>query len=177
MANITKPPILDETGQAIAAALANVSIRPQIVDNLTTDDSTKALSASQGKALNDKINLVTPFVADIYAYSITVSAAASASKTLNYNNFNKGDYILFFETESAISGSDVISGEVSSATGVTLKLNPIFRGPMAQGGGLFGFAFFTATSTSFSINLSAYGYHSSSYTQYFKTMLVYMGQR
>lgn len=53
MANITKPPILDETGQAIAAALANVSIRPQIVDNLTTDDSTKALSAAQGKVLND----------------------------------------------------------------------------------------------------------------------------
>ena len=28
---------------------------PQIADNLTTDDSTKALSAKQGKVLNDKI--------------------------------------------------------------------------------------------------------------------------
>ncbi len=33
---------------------------PQIADNLTTDDSTKALSAKQGKVLNDKVYLVTP---------------------------------------------------------------------------------------------------------------------
>ena len=53
MASVTKPLMLDETGQAIATALGNISIRPQIVDNLTTADTTKALSAKQGKVLND----------------------------------------------------------------------------------------------------------------------------
>ena len=36
------------------------TIAPKVVDNLTTDDSTKALSAKQGKVLNDKLYLVTP---------------------------------------------------------------------------------------------------------------------
>ena len=60
MPTVTKPPILDSTGQAIVTALGNVSIRPQIVDNCTTADSTKALSANQGKVLNDYATNIKP---------------------------------------------------------------------------------------------------------------------
>lgn len=56
MATVTKPPILDETGQAIVTALGNVSIRPQIVDNLTTADANKALSANMGNSLKTNID-------------------------------------------------------------------------------------------------------------------------
>ena len=53
---ITKPPILDETGQVIVTALANVTLVPQIVDNLTTQDPSKILSANQGYVLNSSIS-------------------------------------------------------------------------------------------------------------------------
>lgn len=56
MPTVTKPPILDETGQAIVTALGNVSIRPQIVDNLTTADANKALSANMGNSLKTNID-------------------------------------------------------------------------------------------------------------------------
>ena len=56
MATVTKPILLDETGQQILTAIGNVSIMPQIIDNLTTSDATKALSAKQGKVLNDALN-------------------------------------------------------------------------------------------------------------------------
>lgn len=39
---------------SVAGAKANLEI-PEVVDNLTTDDGTKALSARQGKALNDSV--------------------------------------------------------------------------------------------------------------------------
>lgn len=52
MATVTAPILLDSTGQQIKAALEEVSILPQIVDNLTTSDATKALSAKQGTVLN-----------------------------------------------------------------------------------------------------------------------------
>ena len=56
MTTVTAPILLDSTGQQILSKLNEVSIMPQIVDNLTTSDATKALSAKQGKVLNDKIS-------------------------------------------------------------------------------------------------------------------------
>lgn len=51
--------MLDETGQAILDLLNSVIVSaPTVVDNCTTADPTKALSANQGKVLNDKINSV-----------------------------------------------------------------------------------------------------------------------
>lgn len=50
--------IADE--EALGAAIGEVSDKiPEVVDNLTTNDSTKALSAAQGKALDDAIKLIT----------------------------------------------------------------------------------------------------------------------
>ena len=51
MADITRPPMLDSTGQQILTLLQSVSLKSQVVDNLTTQDSTKALSANMGYEL------------------------------------------------------------------------------------------------------------------------------
>lgn len=76
MATVTKPPILDETGQAIVTALGNVSIRPQIVDNLTTADANKALSANMGNSLKTNIdglsNIITTVNDNVNAIKPTV---------------------------------------------------------------------------------------------------------
>ena len=50
-------------------ALEVVKAGLDIVDNLTTDDATKALSAKQGKALNDKIDGLD--LEDLYNVSVT----------------------------------------------------------------------------------------------------------
>jgi len=76
MPTVTKPPILDSTGQAIVTALGNISIRPQIVDNCTTTDANKALSANQGKILYDAIN----------AISNTSGIAEQGTNYIRYNN-------------------------------------------------------------------------------------------
>ena len=55
MATVTKPIILDETGQNIVTAINDLANVPQIVDNLNTADSTKVLSANMGKALKDML--------------------------------------------------------------------------------------------------------------------------
>ena len=62
---------------------------PTIVDNLTTDDGTKALSAKQGKVLNDKIlalpqELNIPNVIDSLDSSSTTDAlSAKQGKVLD----------------------------------------------------------------------------------------------
>lgn len=84
MANITKPPILDETGQAIVTALGNVSIRPQIVDNLTTADANKALSANMGNSLKTNIDGLSDV---IMTMGNTLSSNVNAIKpSLGMNN-------------------------------------------------------------------------------------------
>ena len=54
MADITRPLMLDSTGQQIANAIQNTILAVPIVDNLNTADPSKALSANQGKILNDE---------------------------------------------------------------------------------------------------------------------------
>lgn len=54
MADITRPLMLDSTGQQIANAIQNTMLAVPIVDNLNTADPSKALSAKQGKILNDE---------------------------------------------------------------------------------------------------------------------------
>ena len=53
--NITKPIVLDQTVNRLVDAVDKVSIKSDIVDNLTTESATKALSANQGKVLDEKI--------------------------------------------------------------------------------------------------------------------------
>lgn len=42
--------------------------KTDIVDNLTTNDATKVLSAKQGKELNDKIGTISNVLSNIISY-------------------------------------------------------------------------------------------------------------
>lgn len=53
---------------------------PEVVDNLTTDDSTKALSAKQGKILNDKIDEFKHI-----EYRDTVATFSNGKATVTHN--------------------------------------------------------------------------------------------
>ena len=55
---------------------------PDVVDNLTTNDSTKALSAAQGKALNDKITTLE-------SGQLNITAAPNTTTKSNTINLKK----------------------------------------------------------------------------------------
>ena len=55
--------VYDTVCAAIKTALDAVYLKKSdVVDNLTTDNATKALSAKQGKALNDKIGSAITYI-------------------------------------------------------------------------------------------------------------------
>ena len=60
------------------------TIAPEVVDNLTTNDSTKALSAKQGKVLNDKIDSITELykTENINEPTFTVNSLAYVDKSI-----------------------------------------------------------------------------------------------
>ena len=53
---------LDATYAAISHTHSGMLTSSDIVDNLTTNDSTKVLSAKQGKALNDMIGSAITYI-------------------------------------------------------------------------------------------------------------------
>ena len=62
---VTRPPALDVTMQEILDALKAVSFRPQVIDNLTSQDTGAPLSANQGRVLKSAIDgLVTQSITD-----------------------------------------------------------------------------------------------------------------
>lgn len=62
---VTRPPALDVTMQEILDALKAVSFRPQVIDNLTSQDTGAPLSANQGRVLKGAIDgLVTQSITD-----------------------------------------------------------------------------------------------------------------
>ena len=77
-----------------------------IVDNLTTDDATKALSAKQGKALDDKIDTLD--LEDLYNVSVTTP---SNGEILNYY---EGEWI---NVPAKDKISDLDDVEITSITG------------------------------------------------------------
>lgn len=58
---------------------------PEIVDDLTTDDATKTLSAAQGKALNDKITTANTNISNIN--SATVVSSVTLNVTISGTNY------------------------------------------------------------------------------------------
>lgn len=91
MATVTKPILLDETGQAILSKLNEVSILPQIVDNCTTAAANKALSANQGKQLLDTINGTTNYIARGNVSSVDLNNLTSCG-TYNCDNCTNSPY-------------------------------------------------------------------------------------
>lgn len=86
------------TTQALNAALATKVNISDIVDNLTTDDATKVLSAKQGKALDGKVNQLGQDVSEIYSLKETIKKYVfnGTNGTITFNRIsllNEGDYV------------------------------------------------------------------------------------
>lgn len=100
---------------------ATAEFVPEIADNLTTDDSTKALSAKQGKVLNEKID----DIGNIDTIIAPTNSATSSSYTLeNYkailfvlcNSTGKQVYATTIIPKGLISNSIVTSTNVYATT-------------------------------------------------------------
>lgn len=84
----------------------------ELVNNLTTEDATKALSAGQGKALNDKVNSIREDLGDLglgerrYEYG-------DSGTTLNVATFKQGYYITPSLTYAATSNYRVSRVEIT----------------------------------------------------------------
>ena len=76
-----------------------------MVNNLTTTDNSKALSAAQGKALNDKISRA--FIIKNYTYAYTIAAG----KSLDITGKNFGT-----ETPTGYRPSAVLNARTGSDT-------------------------------------------------------------
>ena len=57
---------------------------PEIADNLTTDDSTKALSGKQGKVLNDKVSGLKTIKEDTKTYTTDQYGHSQFGSDFNY---------------------------------------------------------------------------------------------
>ena len=106
---------------------------------------------------------------------MTVNYAAASHKTLSLTNKPIGKYLLLFQTEASIGENGTIYGGLNSVTPGIVDFNPPFRGIMDSGGGLLGAGIFRTTSTSFTLDIIAYGYYNGTYTQQFKTAIIYLG--
>lgn len=106
---------------------------PEIADNLTTDDSSKALSAKQGKVLNDKLeqkngislfgtytksasvetgNYPTnkPFIATAYGSGNVVSMFCANRSNLRKFLYLDSTHRIYFNSVGAFSLGDVENG-------------------------------------------------------------------
>ena len=90
-----------------------------LVDNLTTDDATKALSAKQGKLLNDNIAILTPGTTVTYFLTLANVAYQGVYYGQIYGNF-KGKTV-------TLTGATVYSGtssyNVLSSTQISIMNN------------------------------------------------------
>ena len=113
---ITKPLMSDKTGRQLAQALENILVEVPVVDNLTTNDPDKALSAKQGKVIAD-------------TYVRHTNNVVAGSVPINANQLN-GHPDTYFATASAVASLNDTS--TISATSTTY-------GTVAQiHGGKFG---------------------------------------
>ena len=118
MAQKTLPVMSDATGQKIASMLENVTVGPNnIVDNLTTADSTKVLSANMGKTLNDKWNSTVKRNIGELVYS-SVPLVDSGLKLADGSYIIRSEYADFYDYIVSLVGqsSAVITGTGHSST-------------------------------------------------------------
>lgn len=114
MAQKTLPIMTDATGQKIASMLESVSVGPNnIVDNLTTADSTKVLSANMGKTLNDKWNSTVKRNIGELVYS-SVPLVDAGLHLADGSYITRGAYADFYDYIVSLVGQ---SSAVTTGTG------------------------------------------------------------
>lgn len=116
----------------------------EVIDNLTSTDTNKALSANQGNVLNDKINKVNVYVGEdgklhfvdsagadsVLPFSSLKGITSGSANTYKYwygTNSSSGNPYLKVEEEMDFNGSGILFVVPSTNTNVTMtvKLNDI----------------------------------------------------
>ena len=86
--DIYEPPATDKTLMKLIQAIQSVSIKSTIVDNLTTQSATKALSANQGVVLKGLIDGNTSSISSLSGQVTTLSAKTVRPPNLtNYTEY------------------------------------------------------------------------------------------
>ena len=141
------------------------------MDDLTTSDATKALSAKQGKVLNDAVTSLNARGNDYYTFSgDVVPVYASYKDLIITTNMAKGHYLLMIESDinrGYDNASDILIIYISGVTGGRLIFAPQFRGTVSSGGGTSAWALIEITSETNSLKFTTYGYINASYTQHY----------
>jgi len=113
---ITRPLALNVTALEIAQALQDVIVTTPVVDNLTTNDSAKALSAKQGKVLKDAHDVNVAAITGIRGTSSAYSSSAT---------YAVGDYAIYnnvlYRCKTAVSTPEAFDAAKWDA--VDLKTN------------------------------------------------------
>jgi len=120
--DVYAPIVSDETMRKLIAKLDDISIGSQIVDNLTTDSASKALSANQGKVLNttkfDKANIASALGQD----TDKVPSNKCVDDALNAIMTESSDRIKFRDGTMIYWGNDSLT---PSSVGLNSKRVPI----------------------------------------------------
>jgi len=113
---VTRPLALNVTALEIAQALQDVIVTTPVVDNLTTNDSAKALSAKQGKVLKDAHDVNVAAITGIRGTSSAYSSSAT---------YAVGDYAIYnnvlYRCKTAVSTPEAFDAAKWDA--VDLKTN------------------------------------------------------
>jgi len=78
---ITNPIAMNSALERVAENIEKVSIKSAVIDNLTTESATNALSANQGKILKDMANANTEAIASLNTTVTNLGSLAIESKT------------------------------------------------------------------------------------------------
>ena len=122
-----------------------------LVDNLTTNDSTKALSAAQGYALNGNLSIIGTIVNGTPATSLTVPS--QTSKDICSMELPKGKWIVTagFTFASSFANTTIASMKIGTSTIVGATV----RGT-GNGGGGFNIVWTVDLGTTSTVYLTAY---------------------
>jgi len=198
---VTRPPALDVTMQEILDALKAVSFRPQVIDNLTSQDTGAPLSANQGRvlksaidglvtqsitdgdtthapsgdAVNDAINAISTTlgkIGDVYSDNSSLSILESKGHQKNFTmNVPIGRYIYFGHTDASIGVSILSLSLGVNTNGAKVCGGNTVRGTGSNGGGITNYAVIDVTSSPVSVFCGCYGYETG-YTQRFTIGLI-----
>lgn len=114
--DITEPLMLDKTAQQLIKALEHISTSVSIIDNLITNDSTKALSAKQGKLLNDIKTNISDIIDDLSHTDTDKPLSAKQGKVLNDSKANKSEMSVVDGTGSSADKTTITLKTGTSAT-------------------------------------------------------------
>lgn len=143
----------------IKAAFKGACLIGHIVNNCVTDNPNLPLSAAQGKALMDAVNVLNT-KGTVYEKYNVVDAIKEDLVPITTIEIPAGNYIIFVSNSVNNSQAGTISCAIKASSGKLSSME--MRGISNNGGGLLGCAYFTTTTKS-TVTSFGYGYNSGDY--------------